>query len=779
MNSIFSNSFPLRALTVWLAVASCNVATADEVTKPTPNLLDHGRHLYRTMCADCHGAEGEGVAGAYEQSLVGDDSIGQLAVHIEKTMPEGEPEACAGEDAKAVASFIHHQFYSEAAQIRRQPPRVRLSRLTANQLRQSIADIYGHFAGQNKIEDDRGLSARYFEPKGRKPKFERVDAVVDFDWGHDGPGEGIDGKAFKVQWDGGILANETGIYEIVVRSTCSFKANLGHGDRILINNHVQSGDRTEFRESVLLTAGRVYQFEIDLEQRKRKTEQPPASISLSWVPPNAAEELIPTRFLIPGNVRPTFTPQAKLPPDDNSYGFDRGIRVDSQWDASTTAVALEFAQIVNTELWPDYLRRNRGNKATDREKMREFLLELATVAFRGPVDDASKTFYVENQLAATEDDSEAIKRSIVLILKSPRFLYPALDVDRSPSQRAANRLALTLWDSLPADPWLMEAVKRDQLEKPEQIRNVARRMMDDFRARGKVQQMLYKWLNLSEHHEMSKDPELYPDFDEHVVADLKDSLDRFLEEVVWGNQSDYRQFFLADWVYTSPKLREFYGESWEPQKSFHDSGKLTKSVSDNQARFGVLSHPYLLSRLSYRDATSPIHRGVFLIRNLYGRTLKPPMESFAPLSPDLHPEMTTRQRVELQTQGASCQVCHVKINGLGFALENFDAVGRFRDKEQKKPINPVGQYVSRDGETVLLKGADSLAKHLANAEDAHRSFINRNFQFLVKQPVAAFGTDQLEQLMKNFQQREFNVRELIIDIAVIAASEPTHLSEES
>ncbi len=99
----------------------------------------------------------------------------------------------------------------------------------------------------------------------------------------------------------------------------------------------------------------------------------------------------------------------------------------------------------------------------------------------------------------------------------------------------------------------------------------------------------------------------------------------------------------------------------------------------------MITHPYLMSALAYHDSTSPIHRGVFLIRFVLGRTLRPPAEAFAPLSPDLHPDLTTRERVELQTSPESCQVvCHSKINGLGFTLENFDAVGRYRELEREK-----------------------------------------------------------------------------------------------
>ena len=176
-----------------------------------------------------------------------------------------------------------------------------------------------------------------------------------------------------------------------------------------------------------------------------------------------------------------------------------------------------------------------------------------------------------------------------------------------------------------------------------------------------------------------------------------------------------------------------------------------------------------MSEFSYHKASSPIHRGVFLNRHILGRVLRPPNAAFAPLNPDLHPGLTTRQRVELQTGEVSCQVCHEKINSLGFALENFDAAGRFRATEKEKPINAVGNYLTRDGLQVEFNGARELGDFLAASVDCHRSFVEAAFEHFVKQPVAAYGPDISDQLTKSFQESGFNIRQLIVSIAVIAS----------
>lgn len=736
-------------------------------------LHQRGQQLYSNLCADCHGDRGRGVEDAYRDTLAGDLSIVELAAQISRTMPAGEPEKCTGADAAAVAAFVHDAFYSEDARIRNDPPGLKLTHLTGSQLRQSVADLYGHFVGPTAQETKRGITGTYYNGarvNKSKLKIDRVDAAIDFDWMNDAPGEGIDAKDFAIRWQGGLKIDETGRYEIVIRSTSAFVCALGNSRREFINNRVQSGDKTEFRKSIVLTTGRVYPLQIDLYQRKRKTEQPPVRISLAWIPPDGIEQVIPQRHLVPGFVRPSFSLQTKMPADDRSYGFERGLTIDRQWDTATTSSAIEFAQIATNELWPEYQRRHKNDPNENRAMLRTFLAEVITTAFRGPIDETSKQFYIDEQVDQTEDDAEAIRRSVLVALKSPRFLYPALDTDRSASQRAANRLALTLFDSLPADEWLTRMAAENRLQNANEIRGAAQRMVNDFRTQGKTHEFLYEWLNLSHLGDIVKNADRFPGFKDEIAADQKASLDAFLNEVVWSEASDFRQLFLASWSYTTPRLTEFYGDEWTPAEDTPSDFARTADLPAR--RVGFLNHPYLMSGLAYQDSTSPIHRGVFLTRSILGRSLRPPKEAFTPLSPTLHPDLTTRQRVELQTSPDGCRACHTKINGLGFTLENFDAVGRFREREGDKPLDTAGHYTTRDGKSVTFRGASELAEFLADSHDVHRAFVKRAFQHFVKQPVAAFGIERLKELTNGFRNDGFNIRNLLVEIAVIAASEP-------
>src|SRR5260370_6021434 len=146
-----------------------------------------------------------------------------------------------------------------------------------------------------------------------------------------------------------------------------------------------------------------------------------------------------------------------------------------------------------------------------------------------------------------------------------------------------------------------------------------------------------------------------------------------------------------------------------------------------------------MATCSYTSASSPIHRGVLLTRNVLGQSLRPPPEAFTPLSEELHPKLTTRERVMLQTKPVSCQNCHGVINPLGFTLEHFDAVGRYRDKDHDKPIDSTGSYRTRAGNTVTVNGARELAAFIAGSDEAHEAFVEQLFHYIVQQPARAYG----------------------------------------
>jgi hypothetical protein len=294
-------------------------------------------------------------------------------------------------------------------------------------------------------------------------------------------------------------------------------------------------------------------------------------------------------------------------------------------------------------------------------------------------------------------------------------------------------------------------------------------MVGDRRTRSKVRDFLFAWLRIDLGPEITKDPAVYPEFTADVAADLRTSLELLLDDVIWRS-GDFRRLFTTDAVYLNGRLAPLYGVDLPPDAAF------TPVRLDDGRRGGVLSHPYLMSVLSYPASSSPIHRGVFLARSILGNVLQPPKQAIAALAADQAPNLTTRERVATQTAAVACQSCHTMINPLGFALEEFDAIGRHRTVEStggvEKPINASGSYLPRTGPAVTFRNAKELGDACAASHDAQEAFVQAVFHAVVKQPVRAWGPDTLARLRADFEARGFDLRELLVDIMELAASPP-------
>jgi hypothetical protein len=312
---------------------------------------------------------------------------------------------------------------------------------------------------------------------------------------------------------------------------------------------------------------------------------------------------------------------------------------------------------------------------------------------------------------------------------------------------------------------LLKAAASGGLATREQVLAQAERMAADSRAWYKQREFLLQWLKVDQYPDLAKDAKRFPEFTPAVAADLRTSFDLTLEHVVRSERSDFRELLLSDTVYLNGRLAKLYGvTTLAPDAPFQPV------TLDPNARAGILTHPYLLSSFAYVGTSSPIHRGVLIARSIMGRTLQPPPDAFVPLDPDLHPKLTTRQRVSLQTKPAACSTsCHSLINPLGFTMERFDAIGRLRAAENGQPIDSTGAYETRAGKLVKFSGAEDLARYAAASDETQAAFVEKLFQFLVKQPIRAYGTTTAPNLQRVFKENGYNIRRLTAQIAVEAA----------
>jgi hypothetical protein len=485
-----------------------------------------------------------------------------------------------------------------------------------------------------------------------------------------------------------------------------------------------------------------------------------SSVVLEWKPPHGPQQIIPARNFRTQRVAPTFVINTPFPADDSSVGYERGVQVSKEWDEATTQAALEVAAYVTKHL--DRLTDSKPADTNRTAKVQDFCRKFVTTAFRRPLAPEETKLHIDDQFKKAPKTEEAVKRVVLLALKSPQFLYLNLP-QKSDDYEIASRLSYELWDSAP-DTELLKAAEQGKLHSPEEVRAQAKRMLTDTRAHTKVYYFLQKWLDMERGDDLSKDPKAYPNFTPEIAADLRTSLKLFLDDEVWSEKSDYRQLLLADTMYVNDRLANFYGI-----KSDCTNGDFVKVKLDPKERCGVITHPFLLSAFAYARQSSPIHRGVFLTRKIVGRSLKPPPMAVAFNDAEFDPTFTMREKISQLTKPQNCQGCHSFINPLGFSLEHFDAVGKFREQDNGKPVDTIAEYVTDEGKTIKVTGPRDVAEYAANNDDAHRAFIEQLFHQIVKQPVLAYGPKVMDQLRQSFTASGFNIQQLLVEISTVAA----------
>ncbi|MFN9435059.1 MAG: DUF1588 domain-containing protein [Planctomycetota bacterium] len=722
--------------------------------------FEQGKSLYVSLCTACHGAAGEGVAEKRDQPLRGDLSVLELAETIRETMPEDAPGSLSQDDASAIAVYVHHEFYSPMAQLRNAPPQVELSHLTVEQYRRSVLDLMIPFTHRPvPWTDARGLKRTVHQGewgKDHKKVEERVDAQLIFDWGEGKPLPEIDHEKWQLRWDGSILAPVTGVYEFYLDA--SVRANLFVNDNAvpLIDASVVSFEKSLNVASLFLVGGQSYHLALDIQRSK----EPRSKVSLEWRMPGGLRQAIAPRYL-----SPTWSPlqllcSTSFPPDDASVGYERGRNVSREWYEANVLAAIEIGNRLTADLkrWmPD-----GANDPTNVDAVRAWCQRWVGVALRHRLTEDEKRWYVDQHFEGSSIES-AVKKVCILTLTSGEFLYPA----HRPSEDENNiaRLAIALWDSLPEE-WMLDMAARGEAHSPESLSGLIERMTQDSRFHEKMRGFLRAFVGMGQFRELAKDAQRFPAFDAMAAADLRESIECFLDELATHPERDLRTLLTADYLYLNGRLGALYGADLPADAPFQ------KVDMPRERWSGILSHPFLTSSLAYHNASSPVHRGVFLARRVLGRLLRPPVDAIPPITEETAPGMTTRERVAMQTGGAACQSCHRVINPLGFALENYDAIGRFRTEDGAKGVDASGQYVTSQGERVDFRGVRELSDFLLRSEEVRGSMVRQMFQHMVKQPIAAWGVDRAGELEQRWGDQGYTTASLARSLAILSLSTP-------
>jgi hypothetical protein len=326
---------------------------------------------------------------------------------------------------------------------------------------------------------------------------------------------------------------------------------------------------------------------------------------------------------------------------------------------------------------------------------RTILTSLAHRAFRRPVTSADVDPLVEfyRKARVTSEFDEGIQRAIEALLVSPEFLFRierdprnetgGLDaVHRISDVELASRLSFFLWSTIP-DAELLGLSERGRLSDDAVLEAQVRRMLADSRADELVSNFAGQWLHLRNVQTVKPDPVIFP-FDEALRQSFVTETSLFVSSI-FREDSSLLDLLSADYTFVNQRLAEHYRIPGVYGSQFR-----RVSLADGHRR-GLLGQGSVLTVTSYPNRTSVVQRGKWILENLLGTPPPPPPPDVPELKAAPHGKLLTmREQMQAHRANAICAACHARMDPIGFALENFDGVGRWRSEDAGSEIDPSG-----------------------------------------------------------------------------------------
>lgn len=322
----------------------------------------------------------------------------------------------------------------------------------------------------------------------------------------------------------------------------------------------------------------------------------------------------------------------------------------------------------------------------------QFIENFGKRAFRRPLTANEAALFTDllERTAAAEGYDRGIELTVQAILQSPQFLY-RIDTQLSSEPGAvkalgpyqvASRLSYFLWGSLPDDE-LFAAAENDALSSPEQILEQAQRLLDDPRARGMVADFHRQWLGLDRLNSVVREVAAGTEI-AGLGPSLKASLLEFSSFMYWEGGGNVQSLFSSPSYFVDGTLAPYFGVSAAADQA------LTR-VDDTSPRAGLLTQPALLAMFAHENQSAPILRGAFIRERLMCQPVPPPPPTVNNTPPAPRPTGTTRERFVAHSNTDTCRACHALFDDLGFALENYDQLGRYRSEENGAALNVAGE----------------------------------------------------------------------------------------
>jgi hypothetical protein len=401
-----------------------------------------------------------------------------------------------------------------------------------------------------------------------------------------------------------------------------------------------------------------------------------------------------------------------------------------------------------------------------------FIQDFGSRAFRRPASQAEiERLKGVFDWAVNDPDLGRFEDGIQLVieaaLQSPSFLYrPELgaetpiegDVVPFTSWEMATKLSYMLWNTMPDDA-LFAAAEADELQTKEQIAAQATRMLEDDKARDLIRNFHTQWLLLTHLDSVTKDTSIYPAFSGSLRPLWTEEIQAFVEHVILEGDGSLQTLLTADFSFMNEELASFYGgDVLDPV-----TGPEFRQVQlDPDRRAGFLTSAGLMATHANVNQSSPVFRGKFVREQLMCNTLPPPPNDLVIEPPELDPNKTTKEQFEEIGANPACSGCHTLMNPIGFIFEHYDGVGQWRDQQNGKDIDAVGEVVQTDDIDGEYDGALELASALAASTQVQECVSSQWFRFAYNRTVTQEDSCSVEQLNDVFRSSNFNVRALLV-----------------
>ena len=481
-----------------------------------------------------------------------------------------------------------------------------------------------------------------------------------------------------------------------------------------------------------------------------------------------------------GLIEPRLSGVAPFPQDLRAeHGFDnRGdhlslspLLMESFLNLSRSIVLSDNFNRKTCGVWPSLFEEPKEKDRTN-EIINERLNHFITRAFRRPVDPATLNRYSSHTTDLIKSGSsflDAMKETVSAILASPRFLYLYdSESKHSKDYELATRLSFFLWGSIP-DDMLIERAASGDLSNPGVLRAQVERMLLDGKLKRFCDSFPSQWLQLDRIISSVPDPKKYPDF-YYAPPNYRTTMDMMMEplllfETILVEDRPITDLIDSDYSYRSKRLSKWYDSKVEGRLGGPVTMAFERVSINDRKEGGVITSAAVMTMTSGPEETKPITRGAWISGVIFNDPPEPPPADVPTLENDdseLAKQMTLRERFSSHRDNPDCAGCHKKLDPLGFALENFDAVGRWRDQYHNgREVDSSGILFRKHKFNDVVEFKDAI---MSEKDRFTKALVSHLLSFSLGRKLSAFDSPAVDLVAKKVKESDYSLRVMIHEI---------------